>query len=57
MWEIDAFDGVNKGLVVAEVELEDEAQGIVLPEWAGAEVTDDPRYFNSNLIAHPFSEW
>jgi len=56
-WEIDEFAGVNQGLIVAEVELEDEAQGIVLPNWVGAEVTDDPRYFNSNLIAHPFSEW
>ena len=56
-WEIDEFAGVNEGLVVAEVELEDEAQEIALPDWAGAEVTNDPRYFNSNLIAHPFSEW
>jgi len=56
-WEIDEFAGVNEGLVVAEVELEDEAQEIALPEWVGEEVTHDPRYFNSNLIAHPFSEW
>ena len=56
-WEIDVFAGVNDGLVVAEVELEDEAQEIDLPEWVGVEVTDDPRYFNANLIAHPFSEW
>ena len=56
-WEIDAFAGVNDGLIVAEVELDDEAQEIVLPAWVGEEVTHDPRYFNSNLIAHPFSEW
>jgi CYTH domain-containing protein len=56
-WEIDVFTGVNDGLIVAEIELEDEAQEIDLPEWVGVEVTDDPRYFNSNLIAHPFSEW
>jgi CYTH domain-containing protein len=56
-WEVDEFEGANRGLTVAEVELEDEAQGIVLPDWVGAEVTDDPRYFNSNLIAHPFTEW
>jgi len=56
-WEIDEFAGVNEGLIVAEVELEDEAQEIALPDWSGAEVTNDPRYFNSNLIAHPFSEW
>lgn len=56
-WEVDAFGGVNDGLVVAEVELDDEIQEIVLPPWVGEEVTDDPRYFNSNLIAHPFSVW
>lgn len=56
-WEIDRFSGVNEGLVVAEVELEDEAQPIVLPEWIGEEVTHDARYFNANLISHPFSEW
>ena len=56
-WEIDAFAGVNNGLVVAEVELDAEAQKIGLPAWIGEEVTHDPRYFNSNLIAHPFSEW
>ena len=56
-WEIDEFAGVNEGLIVAEVELEDEAQGIALPDWVGMEVSHDPRYFNANLIAHPFSEW
>lgn len=56
-WEIDRFSGVNEGLVVAEVELEDEDQPIALPEWIGEEVTHDARYFNANLISHPFSEW
>lgn len=56
-WEIDEFGGVNEGLVIAEVELEDEAQPIELPAWVGDEVTADPRYFNSNLIAHPYSRW
>jgi CYTH domain-containing protein len=56
-WEIDEFGGVNEGLIIAEVELDDEEQEIVLPTWIGEEVTHDPRYFNSNLIAHPFSEW
>jgi CYTH domain-containing protein len=56
-WEIDEFHGTNEGLIVAEVELESEDQEFSLPEWIGAEVTDDPRYFNANLIAHPYSEW
>ncbi|MGF1939037.1 MAG: CYTH domain-containing protein [Nostoc sp. ChiQUE02] len=57
IWEIDEFDGVNKGLILAEVELSDENQQIELPTWIGEEVSDDFRYFNSNLVKHPFSEW
>lgn len=56
-WEIDEFHGENEGLVVAEVELITEDQVIELPEWIGEEVSGDPRYFNSNLIKHPFSQW
>ena len=57
VWEIDEFFGVNKGLTVAEVELESEDQEFEKPAWIGEEVTGDPRYFNSNLIANPFTEW
>jgi adenylate cyclase len=56
-WEVDEFYGVNKGLTVAEVELETEDQKFEKPDWIGEEVTGDPRYFNSNLIANPFTEW
>jgi adenylate cyclase len=56
-WEVDEFEEENRGLVTAEVELTDENQAVSLPEWIGAEVTGDPRYFNSNLVAHPFSKW
>ena len=56
-WEIDEFHGVNEGLVVAECELESEDQAIDKPDWVGDEVTGDPRYFNSNLIAEPYSTW
>lgn len=57
LWEIDVFEGVNKGLTVAEVELQSEEQKIDLPSWVGQEVSDDPRYYNSNLIRHPFQDW
>ena len=57
IWEIDEFDGVNKGLILAEVELTDENQEIELPSWIGQEVSHDSRYFNSNLVKHPFSQW
>jgi len=56
-WEIDEFFGDNAGLIVAEVELESEGQAFRKPEWVGEEVTADPRYFNSNLIKHPYTKW
>ncbi|MEB3826919.1 CYTH domain-containing protein [Phormidium sp. CCY1219] len=57
VWEIDEFDGDNKGLIVAEVELVDENQVIELPEWVGEEVSHDPRFYNVNLIHHPYCRW
>jgi len=57
VWEVDEFLGVNAGLVVAEIELESEDQAFSKPDWIGAEVTDDARYFNSNLLRHPYSCW
>lgn len=57
IWEIDEFFGDNKGLIVAEVELQSEAQRFDKPEWIGEEVSGDPRYFNSNLIKNPFTKW
>ena len=56
-WEIDVFHGDNDGLVLAEVELPSEHVDLVLPPWAGDDVSSDPRYFNANLIAHPFKTW
>ncbi|MCG3157820.1 MAG: Inorganic triphosphatase [bacterium] len=56
-WEIDEFFGENNGLVVAEVELQDAQQKIELPAWIGEEVSGDPRYFNANLIKHPYTKW
>ncbi len=56
-WEIDEFFGDNLGLIVAEVELQREDQLFDMPDWIGEEVTTDPRYFNSNLVKHPFTQW
>lgn len=56
-WEVDEFLGDNKGLVIAEVELDSEDQIFEKPQWVGRDVTDDPRYFNSSLAARPFNKW
>jgi CYTH domain-containing protein len=56
-WEVDEFDGDNAGLIVAEVELDDEDQAITLPDWVGKEVTGERRYYNASLIAEPYTGW
>ena len=57
LWEIDIFHGVNQGLFLAEVELENENQAVELPMWVLKEVSNDHRYFNSWLSENPFSLW
>ncbi len=56
-WVIDLFSGENSGLILAEIELDHSDQVFGKPPWAGAEVTHDPRYFNSNLVRHPYVSW
>jgi adenylate cyclase len=56
-WEIDEFLGENTGLIMAEIELTSEDQAFTRPAWLGREVTHDSRYYNSNLAAHPYSQW
>jgi adenylate cyclase len=56
-WEVDEFLGANAGLVVAELELDDEAETFARPSWLGAEVTHDVRYFNSRLASRPWPQW
>ena len=57
IWEVDEFLGDNAGLIVAEVELTAETDAIAIPDWIGAEVTGDPRYYNSNLAQNPYKNW
>ena len=56
-WEVDVFQGANAGLVVAEIELASEDEVFARPNWLGSEVTHDARFYNANLIAHPWSQW
>jgi CYTH domain-containing protein len=44
-------------LIIAEVELDDVNDDIVLPNWIRKEVTEDPRYYNANLVKNPYSNW
>jgi adenylate cyclase len=56
-WEVDEFLGENRGLLLAEVELEYENQLFSRPVWLGEEVTYDTRYFNSELSQKPYNTW
>ena len=57
LWEVDEFLGDNAGLVVAELELASADEAYARPDWLGAEVTDEPRYYNLALAAWPYSRW
>jgi adenylate cyclase len=57
VWEVDEFLGLNAGLVVAEIELDAEDEAFEKPDWIGAEVTGDKRYYNSSLIRQPYAQW
>jgi adenylate cyclase len=57
LWEIDEFDGENRGLIMAEIELTDADEPFDKPAWIGEEVSLDPRYYNSNLSLSPFGKW
>ena len=49
VWHVDVFDGDNKGLITAEIELKSETEKFIMPKWIGKEVSDDHRYYNTNL--------
>ena len=50
IWEVDFFKGRHAGLILAEVELSSADEAVELPAWIDREVSDDERYFNSNLV-------
>lgn len=56
-WEIDEFLGQNAGLVLAEIELPSATAAFEHPEWLGAEVTEDGRYYNARLSREPYTTW
>ncbi|MFT5666323.1 MAG: adenylate cyclase [Vicingaceae bacterium] len=56
-WEIDVFDGENKGLVIAEIELTSEEESFDIPNWLGEEVSSESKYYNSSLITNPYGNW
>jgi adenylate cyclase len=56
-YEVDVFQGDNKGLIIAEIELDSENENFEKPNWLGKEVTGDNRYYNAYLSNTPFNKW
>ena len=50
-WQVDIYDDILKGIVIAEIELTQPDQDLQIPDWVGAEVTNDPRYRKINMRA------
>ncbi len=57
VFEVDEFLGENKGLVIAEIELQHEDELFEKPRWLGEEVTGNIRYYNSQLSLKPYNQW
>lgn len=59
LWEVDVYQGANKGLLTVDVELPALDHPLLFPQWVDAqsEVTEDPRYFNTNLARNPYPTW
>jgi CYTH domain-containing protein len=56
-FEVDEFHGENEGLVIAEIELQNEKEVFEIPDWLGKEVTGEIKYYNSQLSKQPFNTW
>ncbi len=56
-FEVDEFYGDNKGLIIAEIELETENEAFLKPHWIGEEVTGNIKYYNSQLSKQPYNKW
>ena len=57
VFEVDVFEGENRGLIMAEIELCCSNEIFEKPNWLGEEVTTDERYYNAYLSKKPFTTW
>lgn len=55
--EVDEFFGDNEGLIMAEIELENEDEEYIRPDFLYKEVTGDFHYYNKYMVNHPYKEW
>lgn len=51
IWQVDVYEGILSGIVIAELEMSNEGQAFDLPNWIGEDVTDNPKYKKANMVA------
>ena len=56
-WIIDCFKEKNYPLEIAEIELSNEQEDLILPSFILKEITGLKHYSNFSLANKPFSEW
>ena len=56
-WIIDCFKDNNYPLEIAEIELSNEDEYLLLPSFISEEITGLNHYSNFSLTNNPFSEW
>lgn len=59
VWEVDVYQGENRGLITVDIELPEIGHKLQFPKWVDAqqEITHDPRFFNINLGRKPYASW
>ncbi len=56
-WIIDCFKENNYPLEIAEIELANEEEDLLLPSFISKEITGLTRFSNFNLANNPFTQW
>ena len=56
-WIIDCFRENNYPLEIAEIELSNEKENLILPSFISREITGLKHYYNFSLANLPFSKW
>ena len=56
-WIVDCFKENNYPLEIAEIELSNEEEDLILPSFISKEITGLTHYSNFSLANNPFSDW
>lgn len=57
MWDIDEYQGLNEGVVLADLELKSLDEKFKLPAFLGQESTKLKKITNNSFSLHPYAHW